>query len=34
MIRGQRGNLARVLGLHPDSVSKDILGFLMTRTSV
>ncbi len=30
---GQWGNLARMLGLHPYSFSKDILGFLMTIES-
>ncbi len=30
MFRGQWVNLARMLGLHPYSFSKDILGFLMT----
>ncbi len=30
MVRGQWGNLSRILGLHPYSFSKDILGFLMT----
>ncbi len=33
MVRGQRGNLARMPGLHPNSFSKDILGFLMTTES-
>ncbi len=33
MIRGQLGNLARMLGLHLYSFSKDILGFLMTTES-
>ncbi len=28
-----RGNLARMPGLHPYSLSKDILGFLMTTES-
>ncbi len=30
MVRGQRGNLARMPGLHLYSFSKDDLGFLMT----
>ncbi len=33
MVRGQWGNSARMPGLHPYSVSKDILGFLMTTES-
>ncbi len=33
MVRGQWANLARMLGLHPYSFSKDILGFLMTTES-
>ncbi len=33
MVRGQWANLARMPGLHPDSFSKDILGFLMTTES-
>ncbi len=33
MVRGQWENLARLLGLHPYSFSKDILGFLMTTES-
>ncbi len=33
MDRGQWANLARMLGLHPYSFSKDILGFLMITES-
>ncbi len=33
MVRGHWANLARMLGLHPYSFSKDILGFLMTTKS-
>ncbi len=33
MVRGQWTNLARMLGLHPYSFLKDILGFLMTTES-
>ncbi len=33
MVRGQWANLARMPGLHPYSLSKDILGFLMTTGS-
>ncbi len=33
MVKGQWANLARMLGLHPYSFSKDILGFLMTTES-
>ncbi len=33
MFRGQLANLARMLGLHPYSFSKDILEFLMTTES-
>ncbi len=33
MVKGQWANLARMPGLHPDSFSKDILGFLMTTES-
>ncbi len=33
MVRGQLASLARILGLHPYSFSKDILGFLMTTES-
>ncbi len=33
MVRGQWGNLARMPGLHPYSLLKDILGFLMTTES-
>ncbi len=33
MVRGQWANLVRMPGLHPFSVSKDILGFLMTTES-
>ncbi len=33
MVRSQWANLARMLGLHPYSFSKDILGFLMTTGS-
>ncbi len=33
MVRGQWGNLARMLGLHPYSFLKDILGFVMTTES-
>jgi len=33
MERGQWANLARMSGLHPYSLSKDILGFLMTTES-
>ncbi len=33
MVRGQSGNLARMLRLHPYSFLKDILGFLMTTES-
>ncbi len=30
MVSGQWANLARMSGLYPFSISKDILGFLMT----
>ncbi len=33
MVSGQWVNLARMLGLHPYSFSKDMLGFLMTTES-
>ncbi len=33
MVRGQWENLARILGLHLYSFSKDILGLLMTTES-
>ncbi len=33
MVRGQWANLTRNSGLHPYSLSKDILGFLMTTES-
>jgi len=33
MDKGQGANLARMLGLHPYSFSKDILGSLMTTES-
>ncbi len=33
MVKGQWKTLARMLGLHPYSFSKDILGFLMTIES-
>ncbi len=33
LVRGQWGNLARMLGEHPCFFSKDILGFLMTTES-
>ncbi len=33
MVRGQWGNLARVLGLNPYTFSKNILGFVMTTES-
>ncbi len=33
MVRGQWASLARMPGLHPYSLSKDILGFLMTTES-
>ncbi len=33
MVRDQWGNLTRMPWLHPYSVSKDILGFLMTTES-
>ncbi len=33
MVRGQWANLVRMPGLHPNSFSKDILGFLMTTES-
>ncbi len=33
MVRGQWGNFARMLGLHPYSLLKDILGFLIAKES-
>ncbi len=33
MVRGQWGNLARVLGVNPYTFSKDILGFVTTSES-
>ncbi len=33
MVRGQWDNLVRMPGLHPYSLSKNILGFLMTTES-
>ncbi len=33
MVRGQWANLSRMLGLHPYSFLKDILGFFMTTES-
>ncbi len=33
MVRSQWANLARMPGLHPYSLSKDILGFVMTTES-
>ncbi len=33
MMEANGGNLARMPGLHPYSISKDILGFLMTTES-
>ncbi len=33
MVRGQCGNLASMMGLHPYYFFEDILGFLMTTES-